>query len=150
MALTDREQAGSISGATTVISLQGRQMCSSSSRLTRFHTLPAELILEILKHLRPQDYIVFALVHYSLLLHHGIVPELSIDLVTQIIYGSMPQSIFVTKPLPNELVGQIVDYLSGTDAISLILAYHHTFESQRFIPILTPHLKEELAITYLL
>ena len=57
----------------------------SLSFATRLYGLPAELIIQILDFLRPQDLLNFALVHYSLLWSHRIVPEVSIRMINELL-----------------------------------------------------------------
>ena len=121
--------------------LTSRLSLSSNAHL---YGLPAELIMEILDLLRPQDLLNFALVHYSLLWSHRIVPAISIGMVNELLAEQQTPNMFNSCPLPNELVEQLLGYLDKQDIIRLMLAYYPTFRSQRYAPDLSSQMLGEL------
>ena len=116
----------------------------SLSTTTRLYGLPAELIIQILDFLRPQDLLNFALVHYSLLWSHRIVPAVSIKLINELLTAQQIPNTFSICPLPNEIVEQLLGYLDKQDIVRLMLAYYPTFRSQRYAPELSTQMLYEL------
>lgn len=116
----------------------------SLSSNAHLYGLPAELIMEILDLLRPQDLINFSLVHYSLLWSHRIVPAISIKMVKELLLEQQIPNMFSSCPLPNELVEQLLGYLDKQDIMRLMLAYYPTFRSQRYAPNLSSQILGEL------
>ena len=121
--------------------LISRLSLSSNAHL---YGLPAELIMAILDLLRPQDLLNFALVHYSLLWSHRIVPAVSIRMVNELLAEQQIPNMFNSCPLPNELVEQLLGYLDKQDIMRLMLAYYPTFRSQRYAPDLSSQMLGEL------
>lgn len=120
---------------------------SFTGNATRLNSLPAELLLRIADFLHPQDYITFAMTHYWLLHRHGIVPCMSAELVGQILFERMPRSAFTSRPLPNELLDQIMSYLDRQDMIHLVLAFYPRFAFQHYVPPLTNPMRRELYVS---
>ena len=116
----------------------------SLSSATRLYELPAELIIQILDFLRPQDLLNFALVHYSLLWNHRIVPAVTIKMVNELLTEKQTPNMFNICPLPNEIVEQLLGYLDKQDNVRLMLAYYPTFRSQRYAPELSSQMLYEL------
>ena len=126
--------------------LSCQQMVSSKSlsSTTRLYGLPAELIIQILDLLRPQDLLNFAFVHYSLLWSHRIVPAVSIKTINELLAEQQIPNIFTICPLPNEIIEQLLGYLDKQDIVRLMLAYYPTFRSQCYAPELSSQMLHEL------
>ena len=128
------------------------QLVSSTSIhcTTRLHGLPAELIMQILDFLRPQDLLNFALVYYSLLWGHRIVPAISMKMIHDLLVEQQIPNTFKVCPLPNEIIEQLLGHLDKQDILHLMLAYYPTFRSQRYAPELNFQMLSELKLAALI
>ena len=116
----------------------------SSQFSKNFLRLPAEILLQILEQLRPQDFVNFALVHYTLLWNHRIVPDVPFPMLHDMVCEQQSPSIFSCRPLPNEIVDQIMGYLDKQDVICFMIAYYSVLKLQFYAPQLNAQMKYEL------
>lgn len=127
-----------------------------------FASLPTELLLNVIRFLRTDDYVAFALAIYPILQFHGLVPPLTLDIYRRITqnpcicaHAKAPdqdaQGSHQRLPrwgrrrnqcLPIELNDEIMEYLEPADRIAWLFSHWEMF--REYIPTLSEETKLSL------
>ncbi|KAF2742908.1 hypothetical protein M011DRAFT_251566 [Sporormia fimetaria CBS 119925] len=97
-----------------------------------FQRMPAELLLMIIKYLRPGDWLELSLAYYHTFQAHGLVPKLTREnylratlprLVHASLTPQMPGAFPVLQRFPLELFECVCDYLEPHDIIAFMFSH---------------------------